>query len=341
MSDHSLKIPARARFTAVATTILLLGFVLQLDAYEPGTRVAVVDGFWEINGKPTYEGSDTEGLLMGLRMVNATFNDRNQSTTPKGFDADKNTEAFLKRLPDYRALGINTILLNLQGGDPGYPGSLNSAFNPDGSLRKEDLERVTSVIETCDKLGLVVILGYFSPAQDQVLKNEAAVKAGVSNASKWLKARGYTNVLVQVAEEHTSKKYKHGIIASPEGCAALIKLARAESPKLLISASGAPNGRVANEVGDEANILLPRFNSTPLERFNLMVVKLAKRSKAIISVDDSKTGAAAAAGMKLCVESLCSWTYSNLKTNQHYPFKYQGSADDPAVYGELKKLTGK
>jgi len=323
---------------AIFTMCVLVIATARLSAFEPTTRIAVKDGFWEINGKPTYEGADTEGLLMGVRMVNCTFNDRNTKTSPRGFDADKNTDAFLKKLPRYVSYGVNTIILNLQGGDPGYAGSINSAFDPDGSLREADLRRVSRVIEACDKIGAVVILGYFSPAQDQVLRNEAAVKAAVSNASAWLKEKAYTNVLVQVAEEHTSKKYKHAMITSPEGCASLIKAARATNPGILVSASGAPNGRVANEVGDEASILLPRFNSTPLDRFNLMVVKLAKRSKAIVCVDDSKTGELAVAAMKLCVQSLCSWTYSNLKANQHYPFTYQAEEDDPGVYAELKKI---
>jgi len=330
----------RPAISAIFTMCILAIVATRLSGFEPATRVAVEGGFWEINGKPTYEGSETEGLLMGVRMVNCTFDDRNPKTSPGGFDADKNTEAFLKKLPRYVSHGINTIILNLQGGDPGYAGSINSAFNPDGSLREADLNRVARVIEACDKIGAVVILGYFSPAQDQVLRDETAVTAAVSNASAWLKKKAYTNVLVQVAEEHTSKKYKHAIISSPEGCASLIKAARATNPGLLVSASGAPNGRVANEVGDEASILLPRFNSTPLERFNLMVVKLAKRSKAIVSVDDTKTGKLAIAAMNLCVQSLCSWTYSNLEVNQHYPFTYQAEEDDPGVYGELKKIVG-
>ena len=310
------------------------------SAYEPETRVSAVDGFWEINGKQTYEGTAAEGLLLGVRMVNATFNDRNPATRPRGFDPGKNTEAFLKNLPDYLSHGINTILLNMQGGDPGYAKALNSAFNPDGSLRMKDLARIGEIIEACDKKGAVVILSFFSPGQDRVLENEAAVRNAVVKASSWLRDSGYTNVLVQVAEEHTSKKYKHQVISSPEGCASLIQIAKSAHPKLKVSASGAPNGRVANEVGDEGSILFPRFNGTPLERISLMVVKLAKRSKAIVCVDDSKVGPEALEALKICVRSLCSWTYSNLKNNQHYPFRYRGAADDPAVYSELKKLTG-
>ena len=311
------------------------------EGYKPVTSISESDGFWEINSKPTYEGASAEGLLIGSRMVNATFNDRNPSTCPKGFDPDKNTEAFLKSLPSYLSSGVNTILLNLQGGNPGYQGALNSAFNPDGSLRQDDLARISRVIEACDKGGAVVVLGFFSPGQDQVLKDEGAVKAATKNACEWIRKRGYTNVLAQVAEEHTSKKYDHKIIATGPGCASLIQIARAAHPKLKVSASGLPNGRVANEVGDEGNVLFPRFNSTPLERINLMVVKLAKRSKPIFCVEDSKSGAEGAQALEICVRSLCSWAYSSPAKNQRYPFTYRGPADDQVVYSGIKKLTGK
>ena len=341
-SIETIKNPAPSlAFAAGAAALIFAAVAIDtLRAYEPMTRVSTTDGFWEINGKPTYEGTDAEGLLLGVRMVNATFNDRNPATRPDGFDPDKNTEAFLKSLPGYFSQGINTILLNLQGGYPGYVKARNSAFSPDGSLRKDDLRRIASVIEACDKEGAAVILGYFSPGQDQSLKDEVAVRAAVKKAGEWLQRSGYTNVLIQIAEEHTSKKYKHAILSSPEGCASLIKAAQSANPKLKVSAGGAPNGRVATEIGDEANVLFPRFNSTPLERINLMVVKLGKRSKAIVCVDDSKTGAVAAEALKICVQSLCSWTYSNPKRNQHYPFTYRGAADDPPVYAEMKKLTG-
>ena len=36
---------------------------------------------------------------------------------------------------------------------PGYEGALNSAFEPDGSLRDSYLRRVRRVIEACDRHG--------------------------------------------------------------------------------------------------------------------------------------------------------------------------------------------
>ncbi|MBT3265498.1 DUF4185 domain-containing protein, partial [Candidatus Poribacteria bacterium] len=90
---------------------------------ERQTSVAIVDGQWRINGEITYPGAQAEGLLMNVRMVNSTFEDRNRND----FDSDANTDAFLRHIRDYYAHGVRAFTLNLQGGLPGYEGALNSA----------------------------------------------------------------------------------------------------------------------------------------------------------------------------------------------------------------------
>ena len=50
-------------------------------------------------------------------------------------------------MPDYVAGGVRAFTIGLQGGMPGYEGAVNSAFNPDGSLRDAYLERVRRVID--------------------------------------------------------------------------------------------------------------------------------------------------------------------------------------------------
>ena len=149
---------------------------------ERKTRVAIDGTRWKINGRITYRGSQAEGLLMNVRMVNCTFEDRRRGD----FDPDANTAAFLAQLPDYAAHGVRAITLNLQGGMPGYEGAVNSAFDPDGSLRPSYLKRIERVIEACDRQGLVVILGCFYQRQDQILEDEDAVRAGVVNAVGWI-----------------------------------------------------------------------------------------------------------------------------------------------------------
>ncbi len=84
-----------------------------------GTKVAIDGTRWLINGKPTNVGTPCEGLLMNVRMVNATFEDLRKPE----FDAEKNTAGFLAKIPDYAAQGVNAFTLNLQGGMPGYEGA--------------------------------------------------------------------------------------------------------------------------------------------------------------------------------------------------------------------------
>ncbi|MCZ6633895.1 MAG: hypothetical protein O7G87_10850, partial [bacterium] len=101
------------------------------------TKIDIQDTQWRIDGKVTYPGAQAEGLLMNVRMVNATFEDRNRTD----FDPDANTRAFIDRIPDYYGHGIRAFTLCLQGGMPGYEGALNSAFESDGALREDYLER--------------------------------------------------------------------------------------------------------------------------------------------------------------------------------------------------------
>lgn len=309
--------------------------------FTPQTRVSLRDGFWHINGKPTHPGSDAEGLLMNVRMVNATFEDRNPETCPKGFDPDANTTRFLAALPDYVAHGVSAFTLCLQGGSPNYEGALNSAFARDGTLRPAYMKRVARVIEACDRAGVGVILGLFYQRQDQVLEDEAAVKRAVVNAASWVKARGYTNVLLEIANEHQHGGFDHEIIQVPESMATLIELARTTAPGVLVAASGMGNGRVRHPVGNASDFILLHFNSIPVELILARIAPASKYAKAIVCNEDDKVGETGARAAQAAVDGLCSWGYMNKEKNQYHPFEFEGAKDDPVVYARLKKLTSK
>ena len=192
------------------------------------TAVSIVADKFFINGQPTYpgrlwNGQSVEGLLFNSRMVQATFDDRNPDTVmnwaypdTKLWNADRNTAEFIAMMPTWRKHGLLAVTLNLQGGSPeGYSKSQpwhNSAMNADGSLDRQYLTRLASVIDKADELGLVVILGLFYFGQDQRVSNEQAVIAGVDAAVDWLVAEKYTNVLVEVNNECDVKAYDHAIL---------------------------------------------------------------------------------------------------------------------------------
>ena len=147
---------------------------------------------------------------------------------------------------------MNAFTICLQGGMPGYEGAVNSAFEPDGSLRPAYLARVERVIRACDRNGMAVILGLYYQRQSAILRDEAAVRAGVVNAARWVRERGFQNVLLEVANEYPHKGFVHALIRDPKGQAELIRLARQTAPGLLVSASGYGDGRIDPEVAEAA-----------------------------------------------------------------------------------------
>ncbi len=305
------------------------------DPPAPQTRVAIRDGRWFINEEVTYRGTKAEGLLMNVRMVNAAFEDRRRPD----FDPEANTDEFIPQIPDYVSHGVRAFTVCLQGGSTGYEGALNSAFNPDGSLRDAYLRRVRRIIEACDRHWAVVILGCFYQRQDQVLRDEAAVRAGVVNVAKWVKDCGFTNVVLEIANEFGHSGFDHPLLKTPEGIAELINLAKQTAPGLLVSASGLGSGRLADAVARASDFLLIHFNSTPVEKIPACIAALKQFGKPIVCNEDDKVGPEGAKAAEACVANGASWGFMHVAVNQHFPFTFRGAADDPKVYAAIQRLT--
>ena len=143
---------------------------------------------------------------------------------------------------------MRAFTLNLQGGFPGYEEAVNSAFDPDGSLRDSYLKRIRRVVEACDQNGAVVILGCFYQRQDQVLKDADAVRAGVSNVVNWITTSGFSNLALEIANEFDHSGFDHRVLKTAEGQVELIQLAKQVAPGLLVSTSGLGHGSIPESV---------------------------------------------------------------------------------------------
>jgi hypothetical protein len=155
-------------------------------------------------------------------MVQGIFDDRNPKTAKRWaypdtgrWDAKRNTREFLDAMDDWRKHGLLAFTINLQGGSPeGYSKEQpwhNSGIEADGALRADYLGRLERILDKADRLGMVVIVGYFYFGQDERLKDEAAVIRATDNVTQWLSERGYRNVLVEINNE-CNVSYDHNIL---------------------------------------------------------------------------------------------------------------------------------
>jgi CubicO group peptidase (beta-lactamase class C family) len=305
------------------------------DAVQRRTRISIEKERWLINGAVTYRDAKAEGLLMNVRMVNSVFEDARRPE----FDAAANTEQFIKMIPDYVAHGVLAFTLNLQGGMPGYEGAVNSAFDPEGNLREGYLGRVRQVIEACDRHGAVVILGCFYQRQDQVLNDKAAVRTGVVNVAQWIKGCGFSNVVLEVANEFGHDGFDYEILKTSAGQVELIDLAKNVHPALLVSTSGVRNGEVVKQIAAASDFLLVHFNGTKLSEILRRIKALREFGKPVVCNEDTKTSDSGAKAAELSVSAGGSWGLMLEKLNQHAPFRFRGAADDETVYSAMKKLS--
>ncbi len=194
------------------------------------TTVAIQGQSFLIDGQPTYTGRTyrnlrIEGLLLNARLVQGIFDDLNAATRsmwdyPDGpWDPDRNTDEFVAAMPTWRAHGLLSFTINLQGGSPqGYSARQpwhNSAFRADGDLRPAYMQRLRRILDRADELCMAPMLGLFYFGQDQRLADEEAVLRAVDQATDWLVTQGYANVLVEVGNEVDNRKFDHPIIQAP------------------------------------------------------------------------------------------------------------------------------
>jgi hypothetical protein len=86
---------------------------------------------------------------------------------------------------------------------------------------------------------MVPIVGYFYFGQDQRLDGDAAVRRAVREATTWLLEKGYTNVLVEIANECDNRAYEQTLIQAPR-IHELVELAKSisvEGRRLPVSVS--------------------------------------------------------------------------------------------------------
>lgn len=235
-------------------------------AQTGGTTVVGIRGpQFTINGEPTYTRAsgfasanpNLAGTLLNVRAVQAIFDDANypkggsrthpyESNTlgpifwdyPGGaWDPERNVREFLAALPDWRRAGLLAFTVNLQGGGPpdGNYGERitlqphnNSGFDRTGNLKRAYADRLRRVIAEADRLGMVVIVGFFyfgSNERIDLAPDDRYVKEAIVQGCRFLKGLRRRNILIEINNETNATGYKHPIL-QPNGAYEAVTLAQ-------------------------------------------------------------------------------------------------------------------
>lgn len=290
-----------------------------------GEKILINDKliYADVNGSR----EEAHGLLMNARFIQGIFDDKND---PERFarwghtewNATANTDRLIAALPSWYGYGLRGFTVGFQGGGPCFttPNHTihNNPFGEDGLVLDPDYaHRMDKLIQAADEIGMVVFVSFFYGDQAKRLRDGKAVRNAVISASRFLKAGGYSNVIIEVANEMNIGSFDaHPIIQEPEGMASLIDLAREESGGMLVGCSGG-GGYRNREVAEASDIILIHGNGCTRQRYYKMIEEVRGWgfNSPIVCNEDSQ----ALSQIGVAYKTQTSWGYYNNMTKQEPP----------------------
>lgn len=287
-----------------------------------------------INGQPVYAdipGSNPQvhGLLFNQRMIQGIYDDQGNremyahlaQRDLKELDPEKNSDALIAALPEWYRYGLRAITVGLQGGWPVGMGNVeainHNPFGPEGDeMDPAFFGRMQRIIEAADEIGMIIIVNIFYWAQAQRMSGAHAILKVLRNTCHWIKDHGWTNVMIDVANEFDIPMNKnHPILQTDEGIATLIEIAKVESG-VPVGSSGC-GGTVEKQAARASDFVIVHGNQ--LSRGELYDLFRHQREialdKPILCNEDSPCFTR----VDVSVEAGCSWGYYNNYTKQIPP----------------------
>lgn len=336
------------------------------------TVVSIHNNQFCINGELTnknrvWKGRSIEGLLFNSRMVQGIFDDLNPETRDQfayadtqKWDAERNTREFVMAMDDWHNAGLNAITLNLQGGSPlgyGNNGWINSTFDADGNLRPAYLKRLEMILDKADKIGMVVILGYFYFGQDEHLLNEKAVLKATDNITRWIVKKGYRNLLIEINNE-CDIYYDHKIL-QPQRVAELIdrvKIHCKRKSPLYVSTSFSGGIIPTAAVLEKSDFVLIHANTVDTQQGLINLIDSTRRVEGcnnkpiIINEDDHFDFESDSCNFSTATQNYVSWGYFDYRMKdegfndgfQSVPVNWTINSERKIqFFNKLKEITGK
>ena len=295
------------------------------------TLLGIENDRFTINGKLTYSDiprthPQAHGLLMNARFIQGIFDDRADPDRFSRFgytwDADENTDRLIAALPQWKRYGLLAFTVGLQGGMPVLTIENrtidNNPFSETGTrIDKPYLRRLDKLIVAADGLGMIVIVSILYQGQSHRMADGRCIRNAVTTCSRFLKEAGYTNVLIEVANEHNVGNFRnHPLVYYPDGISSLIDLARHESGGLPVGSSGGGLYH-SPEVCRASDVILTHGNGgTEQTYYNLIrKVQALNLNRPIVCNEDSPRFTQ----LKVAIKTGTSWGYYNTHTKQEPP----------------------
>ena len=187
----------------------------------------------------------------------------------------------------------------------------SSGFASDGTLKPEYAARMKRVLDALDANGMVAFVTLFYQGQDQRIANEAGVIRAVDQATDFILANAYTNVVVEIANEAGHPGFNHAIL-SPSRIGELID--RVQARGLLAGTSLGGGVLPSTELANTSDLVLLHGNGQSPDSIRSMVQTMRSRtSKPIVFNEDSTS----IANMDAATAAGSSWGYYDQGTNNY------------------------
>lgn len=308
------------------------------------TVLGIQDDRFLINGRLTYSelpnaNAKDHGLLMNARMIQGIFDEKEDvkrfDRYGKHFSPDQNTDELVAALPQWYAKGLRAITVGFQGGGPCFTINnytiQNNPYSEDGTeMDPAYLTRMKRVIDAADEIGMIVIVSFFYGAQTRFLKDDLAIMQAVKTASNWLRDQKFTNVIIEIANEHDVPEFKcHPIVYSAKGVAQLIEIAKRESGGLPVGCSGM-GGSYEDEIAEASDVILLHGNDQTSQRMYNMILKAkaVEPKRPIVFNEDSQSVSRVSVAFREGV----SWGYYNNMTKQEPPVYWEITPGEDAFF---------
>ncbi len=296
------------------------------------TVLSVRDGRFFVNERETYTDvspdAPARGLLLNARFIQGVFDDLNgrERYARFGFDRfdpEENTDRLIAALPAWHDHGLLGFTVGFQGGGPCFTIDnatiQNNPFGEDGRrLDPHYAARMDRLIRAADALGMVVIVSLFYPAQACRFQDDLAVVDAVQTGAGFVRDGGYTNVILEVANEHDLTAgcgRKHPQIVTVDGMVSLIGMAR--------EIAGVPTGcsrsggSVDPDICRASDVLLIHGNGCSRQGLYRIIeqARTYAPGRPVVCNEDSP----AIGNLDVAVRAGASWGYYNNLTKQEPP----------------------